>query len=86
MLLRPLPKGGERPAPAKMRLLGDDEPWTAAPELGVLAPIFEQDMSNMPQVQRGLRASRKPGVTLSVYQESRIRHLHRLLDGYLARP
>lgn len=86
MLLRPLPKGGERPPPAKLRLLGDDEPWTAAPELGVLSPIFEQDMNNMPQVQRGLRASRKSGVTLSVYQESRIRHLHRVLDDYLARP
>ncbi|MCK7510586.1 MAG: hypothetical protein MZV70_45370 [Desulfobacterales bacterium] len=86
MLLRPLPKGGERPAPAKMRLLATTSAGPTAPDLGVLAPIFEQDMSNMPWVQRGLRASRKPGVTLSVYQESRIRHLHRVLDDYLARP
>jgi phenylpropionate dioxygenase-like ring-hydroxylating dioxygenase large terminal subunit len=86
MLLRPLPKDGTRPPPAKMRLLRDDERWTDAPELGVLAPVFEQDMNNMPWVQRGLRASRKAGVTLSVYQESRIRHLHRTLDAYLARP
>jgi len=86
MLLRPLPKGGARPAPARLRLLGEDERWTDAPELGVLAPIFEQDMANLPWVQRGLRAARKPGVTLAVYQESRIRHLHRVLDAYLARP
>jgi phenylpropionate dioxygenase-like ring-hydroxylating dioxygenase large terminal subunit len=84
MLLRPLPKGAPRPAPARLRLLGEAERWTDAPELGVLAPIFEQDMGNMPHVQRGLRASRKPGITLAASQESRIRHLHDTLDRYLA--
>ena len=83
MLLRPPPRSGPRPKPASLRLLGPDERWTDAPELGVLAAIFEQDMANMPNVQRGLRALRKPGVTLANYQESRIRHLHHLLDRYL---
>jgi phenylpropionate dioxygenase-like ring-hydroxylating dioxygenase large terminal subunit len=84
MLLRPVAKGEPRPAPAQMRLLGPGERWTDAPELGILAPIFEQDMGNMPNVQRGLRALRKPGITLANYQESRIRHLHQTLDRYLA--
>jgi hypothetical protein len=34
-------------------------------------------------VQRGLAASVKPGVTLSHYQESRIRHFHQTLGRYL---
>jgi len=45
--------------------------------------VFDQDMSNIPFVQKGLRAARKQGVTLGNYQESRIRHLHRTLDRYL---
>ena len=38
----------------------------------------------MEWVQKGLRATRKPGVTLARYQESQIRHFHRTLDGYLS--
>ncbi len=83
MLLAPVRKGGDRPAPAKYRLLGTDEHWVSAKELGVLGPVFDQDMSNIPFVQKGLRATHKPGVTLGNYQESRIRHLHRTLDQYL---
>jgi phenylpropionate dioxygenase-like ring-hydroxylating dioxygenase large terminal subunit len=85
MMLLPAPPAGPRPAPAKLRLLGEHESWKDAGELGPLAPIFEQDMNNMPFVQRGLRATRKPGVTLASYQESRIRHLHRTLARYLER-
>jgi phenylpropionate dioxygenase-like ring-hydroxylating dioxygenase large terminal subunit len=83
MMLMPVPPAGPRPAPAVMRLLGENEEWTDAPELGPLGPIFKQDMNNMPFVQRGLRAARKPGITLANYQESRIRHLHKTLSAYL---
>ncbi|MCW5829345.1 MAG: aromatic ring-hydroxylating dioxygenase subunit alpha [Deltaproteobacteria bacterium] len=83
MLLAPVRKGGERPPPAKYRLLGSDEAWASAKELGLLGPVFDQDMSNIPFVQKGLKAAVKPGVTLGNYQESRIRHLHRTLDDYL---
>jgi nitrite reductase/ring-hydroxylating ferredoxin subunit len=83
MMLMPVPPSGPRPAPAKLHLLGDHEQWTDAPELGPLGPIFNQDMNNMPFAQRGLRAARKPGVTLANYQESRIRHLHQTLGAYL---
>jgi hypothetical protein len=34
-------------------------------------------------IQKGLRASRKPGITLARYQESRIRHFHATLDDYM---
>ena len=66
-----------------MHWLAIDEPWTEAPELGLLARIFEQDMANLVHVQRGLRASARPGVTFANYQEVKIRHFHDLLDRYL---
>ncbi len=77
------PFQGERPPPAKERKLAADEPWTDAPELGMLAKVFEQDVFNMAKVQKGLETTRKPGVTFSNYQESKIRWLHALLGEYV---
>ena len=57
--------------------------WTDAPELGFLARVFNQDAFNLPSVQRGLKAAVKPGVTLSLYQETKIRHFHRMLEEQL---
>ena len=80
------PFQGERPPPAKIHRLAADEPWPNAPELGVLAKVFEQDTFNMKQVQRGLETTRKPGVTLTSYQESKVRWLNHKLDQWLAKP
>jgi phenylpropionate dioxygenase-like ring-hydroxylating dioxygenase large terminal subunit len=79
------PFRGERPPPAEVRWLGDDEPWTAAPELAMLGKVFDQDTFNMANVQRGLETTRKPGVTLSLYQESKVRWLHRKLGEWVDR-
>ena len=66
-----------------MRLLGEDEDWTdAADQLGPVAAVFQQDMANMPIVQKGLASMKGGQVTIADYQESRIRHLHRLLERY----
>jgi Ring hydroxylating alpha subunit (catalytic domain) len=46
--------------------------------------VADQDTDNLRRIQKGLKASRKPGVTLARYQESRIRHFHATLDAYLA--
>ncbi len=81
MLLDPLPVG-PRPAPAALRFLREDEPFAAAPELGFLGPILDQDTATMPRVQRGMRASQRARTTLSRYQEVRIRHFHALLSRY----
>jgi hypothetical protein len=75
--------GVPSPPPAPMPLLGPDETFADAKELGDLGPFFNQDLGNMEWVQKGLRATRKPGVTLARYQESQIRHFHRTLDMYL---
>jgi hypothetical protein len=76
---------GSHPPPAKIRWLSVDEPWATAPELGSAARISDQDTDNLKRIQRGLRATKKPGVTLAAYQESRIRHFHKTLDEYMAR-
>ncbi len=80
------PFRGERPPPAEIHWLAADEPWVEAKELGLLAKVFEQDTFNMRQVQRGLETTRKPGVTLTSYQESKVRWLNHKLDAWLARP
>ena len=73
----PIPHG------AAMKMLGDDQPWTDAAELGVLGSVFEQDMSNLPFVQDGLKASKTGVINLGDYQEIRIRQFHQTLDKYL---
>ena len=74
---------GERPPPAKQHHLGVDDPWTDAPQLGMLAKVFEQDVFNMAKVQKGLETTRKPGATFSNYQESKIRWIHQLLGEFV---
>ena len=79
------PFSGERPAPARERRLASDEPWrTAVEELGSLARVFDQDEFNLEAVQKGLRTARKPGLSMGIYQESKIRHFHHLLGEWVA--
>jgi hypothetical protein len=85
MILKRLPRGGRRPAPVPTHWLGESEPWVSAEELPILGAVIDQDMQNMPYVQRGLRASARGKVQLGRYQECRIRHHHRTLDRYLER-
>jgi phenylpropionate dioxygenase-like ring-hydroxylating dioxygenase large terminal subunit len=77
------PFKGERPPPAPVHHLGVHQPWTDAAELGVLGKVFEQDTFNMARVQLGLESTRKPGVTLANYQESKVRWLHVKLEQWL---
>jgi phenylpropionate dioxygenase-like ring-hydroxylating dioxygenase large terminal subunit len=71
-----------RPAAAQAQHLTLAQSWKEAKGMGLLADIFEQDMANLPRVQAGLRAARRP-VTFAQYQESRIRHLHETLERRL---
>jgi phenylpropionate dioxygenase-like ring-hydroxylating dioxygenase large terminal subunit len=75
-LLAPWPKDKPRPAPAKPRKLGFDDPWTSAPELLSLSKILDQDVFNVPAVQRGVKAKAPPYVWYSNYQEMKIRNFH----------
>jgi hypothetical protein len=84
MFLSPFP-GDERPPAAPIHWLSDDEDWTVATELGMLGRVFNQDVYNLPEVQLGLEAMIKPGVTFADYQETKPRHFHAILDQWIAR-
>ena len=81
MLLAPF--AGERPPAAKVHWIGPDDDFNDATELGLLARVFNQDVFNLPKVQRGLKTMQKPGVTMALYQETKLRHFHHLLEQWL---
>lgn len=81
MMLSPF--AGERPAPAQCQWVGADESWTEPGVLGITGRILDQDSFNISKVQAGLRSTPLGGLTVGVYQESRIRHIHSLLDRYV---
>ena len=76
-------KAGERPKPAPMHLLSEEDDWTQAPELGLLAKVFQQDSFNLPHVQTGLEAAPYDEVVLARYQETKLRHFHHLLREWI---
>lgn len=80
------PFKGERPPPAEVHWLRPDEIFSDAAELGMLGKVFDQDLFNMPNVQLGLESTHKAGVTLSNYQESKVRWLHNLLGEWVEAP
>lgn len=84
-LLTRYPEGTEPPEDAPTFRLGIDEPFgNAAEVMGAgLSNVFNQDGANLPQVQKGLKASKKGAVTLANYQEVRVRHFNQTLDKYL---
>ncbi|MEY4136350.1 MAG: hypothetical protein RL205_478 [Actinomycetota bacterium] len=82
MILSPY-EGDERPHGAPMHMLGVDDDWTDAPELGLLTRVFNQDGYNMPMVQRGLESDSLQEVTFAEYQETKIRHFHSILEEWI---
>ena len=85
MLLFSKAPDGSHPPPCKVTQIGIEDSWHLIPGIGSAADVTDQDTDNLKRIQRGIRASKKPGVTLSVYQESRIRHFHQTLDQYMAK-
>jgi phenylpropionate dioxygenase-like ring-hydroxylating dioxygenase large terminal subunit len=84
MLLAPFKQSEERPADSPPRLMGEDELFSQAPELGErLGTIFDQDLFNMPKLQKGMRNLPNGEVVLANYHEVRIRHFHQTLDKYI---
>ena len=79
------PFTGERPPPAPVHWLGEDEIFSDATELGMLGKVFDQDLFNMAKVQLGLETTYKPGITLADYQESKVRWLHDKLGEWVER-
>jgi hypothetical protein len=83
-LLRPFK--GARPKPAPLRWIGLNEShMDAADILGMAARIFDQDEYNIPSVQKGLHNLKLigKGVSLGVYQATKLRHFHKLWDKWV---
>jgi len=83
--LLPRPENGDEPKVAAERRLGPGEPWASVKELGVYGPVIDQDIPNLGRLTKGLKTTRKLGITLGNYQEVRIRRFHKTLEEYLAR-
>ncbi len=80
------PFSGERPPAVKPTILREDQDWTQGRELGVfLGRVLNQDVANMRAMQDSFKALEKDTLTFAHYQESRIRHFHKLLDEWIAR-
>ena len=86
MYFSPVPEGEERPPAAPIHWLGADDDWVDAPELGMLAKVFNQDVVNMPYVQKGLKTMKQPYVIFADYGETKPRHFHKLLNEWLEKP
>ena len=83
MLLAPWPEGKPKPPSVPVHVLGPDEPWTTARELGAFGRILDQDFVNLPKVHNGLKTKQPPYIWYSSYQEGVIRNWHRLYDKWL---
>ncbi len=81
MILSPF--SGKRPPAATFRMLGVDEDWTEAHELGLLTRVFNQDVYNLPRIQEGLESGSIDEIILARYQETKIRAMHAELERWV---
>jgi len=87
VFLRPTPENGEITEPAEPIRLREEDSYGLVEALdSALVEVYDQDTNNLRHQQEGFWASKKPGETLSNYQESLIRHFHLTLDKYMGAP
>jgi hypothetical protein len=84
-MLLPIPKDGKRPEVPEAIIINFGEKAEDNPALGTTGHIVDQDMSNMNAVQRGFKAAADGAayMTLSQYQEAKIRRFHEIYDQRL---
>jgi nitrite reductase/ring-hydroxylating ferredoxin subunit len=82
-VFEPLPEDGVAP-PVETIELGDDDTFAGS---GAFPPwlgqIYDQDTEGLALLQAGLRDGGEGDIRFARYQESRIRHLHAVLNQYL---
>ena len=87
MMLDPCDPKKPRPAPGARQFVGADADCADLTDLGGLARVFQQDSANLPKVQLGMKAMNVPGAKAQVqfasYQESKIRHFHKLYNKWM---
>jgi phenylpropionate dioxygenase-like ring-hydroxylating dioxygenase large terminal subunit len=84
MILSPFT--GARPPASPLRMLGVDDDWTEAWELGLLTRVFNQDVYNLPRVQEGLESGSLTEVVFARYQETKIRFIEQMIEDWVTRP
>ncbi len=67
-------------------MLGVDDDWTEAWELGLLTRVFNQDGYNLPRVQEGLEDGSLEEVVFARYQETKIRFIQQKIEEWVSRP
>ena len=74
----PLPLNGPAPESAKCVEVDFDEAVASYTQLGVTGYIVDQDMANVAEIQKGMKAAKKSRAFLSLgrYQEQNIQHFH----------
>lgn len=82
-MLHPIPGDGRAYETAEEIRLGPDDDWASVEALLNYGPILDEDTPNMRRMTKGLKATRKPGMTLANYQENRLRGFHQTLDTYV---
>ena len=71
------------PPPCKPVVLTIDQEWHESPGMGSLAAVFQQDMTNMPMVQKGMKSRGFRGPLPNPHQERKITNFHRNLATYM---
>lgn len=82
MILRPIPADGNYETAAVYHL-EQDEKWVSAPGFEMYGIVFDQDMDNLPRIQRGLKAATHKNHLLADYQEIRLRHFRTRLNDIM---
>lgn len=83
-VMSPLPADGSRPAPAETRYVDEHMSLVTVEDLlGETAPALQQDMGNLPYVQKGLHASATGVLHYGRYSEGRIRHMYHMIQRYI---
>jgi len=85
-LTAPVPDGAPRPPCPPLTTLDFDEMFESLPEWGRIAHVFDQDMVNLPNIQRGMHsaAASRSELTLGRYQEQRIALMHEFVENCIA--
>jgi nitrite reductase/ring-hydroxylating ferredoxin subunit len=85
-IFEPRPADGSDPPPPELILLDENSSYA---ESGVFPPwlgqIYDQDAAGLGLVQAGLKGGGNGALFFASYQEVRIRQLHQVLNGYLAK-
>ena len=84
LFMRPVPKGGERPEPAELVLVGEEGSYLDVPGMDPgFGELFDQDTGILRAQRDGMLASKRGRGVYSAYMESRLRHIQHTLDKYL---